>query len=52
VAADRALNQPDGIHPTAEGHEVIADTVWEALGEVLRVAAEATHATADAGAGP
>ena len=26
-----ALNQPDGIHPTAEGHEIVAKTVWETL---------------------
>jgi len=35
VAADPSLNQPDGIHPTAQGHEIIADTVWEELREVL-----------------
>ena len=26
-----ALNQPDGIHPTAEGHEIVAETVWKTL---------------------
>jgi acyl-CoA thioesterase-1 len=36
VAADRALNQRDGIHPTAEGQRVIADTVWDALAPILR----------------
>jgi acyl-CoA thioesterase-1 len=25
------LNQQDGIHPTAEGHEIVAETVWEIL---------------------
>jgi acyl-CoA thioesterase-1 len=25
------LNQPDGIHPTAEGHQIVADTVWRTL---------------------
>lgn len=25
------LNQPDGIHPTAEGHTIIADHVWNHL---------------------
>jgi acyl-CoA thioesterase-1 len=25
------LNQPDGIHPTAEGHRIIAEVVWAAL---------------------
>jgi len=29
------LNQPDGIHPTAEGQKVIAGNVWEVLGTVL-----------------
>lgn len=36
VAARRKLNQADGIHPTAEGHALIADRVWETLGPVLR----------------
>ena len=30
-----ALNQPDGIHPTAEGHEILAETVWHTLEPVL-----------------
>jgi acyl-CoA thioesterase I len=30
------LNQSDGIHPTAEGHKIIARTVWEVLKEVLK----------------
>jgi len=25
------LNQPDGIHPTAEGHQIVAETVWRTL---------------------
>lgn len=29
------LNQPDGIHPTAEGHKILAENVWTVLGEVL-----------------
>lgn len=36
VAAVRRLNQPDGIHPTAEGHRILADTVWGALEPLLR----------------
>ena len=36
VAADRSLNQVDGIHPTAEGHEIVADTLWAVLGPLLR----------------
>lgn len=29
------LNQSDGIHPTAAGHRIIAETVWETLEPVL-----------------
>ncbi len=29
------LNQPDGIHPTAEGHQIVADTVWRTLQPLL-----------------
>jgi acyl-CoA thioesterase I len=29
------LNQPDGIHPTAEGAEIVANNVWNALKPVL-----------------
>lgn len=35
VGGERDLNQSDGLHPTAEGHEVIADTVWDVLHPVL-----------------
>jgi len=35
VAANPALNQPDGIHPTAEGHRIVADTVWRTLAPLL-----------------
>ena len=30
-----ALNQPDGIHPTAEGHQLVADTVWRIIRPLL-----------------
>jgi acyl-CoA thioesterase I len=30
-----SLNQADGIHPTAEGHKIVADTVWRALQPLL-----------------
>jgi acyl-CoA thioesterase-1 len=36
VGGVRALNQADGIHPTAEGHRLIAETVWRVLEPVLR----------------
>lgn len=31
------LNLPDGIHPTAAGHKVVAENVWKVLEPVLRV---------------
>lgn len=31
VAGDPKLNQPDGIHPTADGQKILAETVWEVL---------------------
>lgn len=30
-----ALNQSDGIHPTTEGHRIVANTVWEVLEPLL-----------------
>src|SRR5690606_12986726 len=30
------LNQDDGIHPTAEGHRILARNVWPVLEPVLR----------------
>lgn len=36
VASVRRLNQPDGIHPTAEGHRILADTVWATLEPLLQ----------------
>src|SRR5690606_19437326 len=35
VGGERALNQDDGIHPNAEGHRIIAETVWRVLEPVL-----------------
>ncbi|MFT6879370.1 MAG: acyl-CoA thioesterase-1 [Arcticibacterium sp.] len=29
------LNQSDGIHPTAEGHKILAENVWAVLNELL-----------------
>jgi acyl-CoA thioesterase-1 len=31
VAGTEGLNQRDGIHPTAEGARIVADTVWDVL---------------------
>jgi acyl-CoA thioesterase-1 len=35
VGGKPELNQPDHIHPTAAGHQVVADTVWKFLKPVL-----------------
>jgi len=35
VAGNPALNQPDGIHPTAEGYAVIVDRLWPHLQPLL-----------------
>jgi acyl-CoA thioesterase-1 len=35
VAGDARLNQADGIHPTAEGHALVAASVWKSLRPVL-----------------
>lgn len=35
VAGRSELNLADGIHPTAAGHEIVAETVWAALRPVL-----------------
>jgi len=36
VAMDPRLNQPDGIHPNAEGARIVAEHVWAALEPSLR----------------
>jgi acyl-CoA thioesterase-1 len=35
VAGDPDLNQPDGIHPTAEGHRVMAATLYPSVVEAV-----------------
>ena len=35
VGGDPKLNQRDGIHPTAEGHKIVAENVWEVLKKEL-----------------
>jgi acyl-CoA thioesterase-1 len=35
VGGKPELNQPDHIHPTAEGHKIVADNVWKVLKPVL-----------------
>jgi acyl-CoA thioesterase-1 len=36
VGGDPDLNLPDGIHPTAEGHRIVAANVWAILEPLLR----------------
>ncbi|MCE7040223.1 arylesterase [Dyadobacter sp. CY312] len=35
VGGEAKLNQTDGIHPTAEGHRILADNVWVILKDIL-----------------
>jgi len=35
VGGKSELNQPDRIHPTAEGHRIIAETVWKVIKPLL-----------------
>jgi acyl-CoA thioesterase-1 len=35
VGGVTSLNQADGIHPTAEGDKIVAETIWKVLKEVL-----------------
>jgi acyl-CoA thioesterase-1 len=45
VAALPELNQADGIHPTAEGQQLVAETVWNVLEPILqrRAAAQSSR---------
>lgn len=36
VGGIATLNQADGIHPTVEGHQIVANTVWETLKPMLK----------------
>lgn len=36
VGGEVKLNQEDGIHPTAEGHQIVAETVWRVLSSVVQ----------------
>jgi acyl-CoA thioesterase-1 len=35
VGGEVKLNQKDGIHPTAEGHKIVAENVWKVLKDVI-----------------
>jgi acyl-CoA thioesterase I len=39
VAGDPSLNLPDGIHPNASGHRILAENVWRVLEPIAREAA-------------
>ena len=36
VGGEVKLNQQDGIHPTAEGHKIVAENVWNVLKDVCK----------------
>jgi acyl-CoA thioesterase-1 len=36
VAGNPELNQPDGIHPTAEGQKIIANNIWPIIAKVIK----------------
>ena len=38
VAGDPKLNQADGIHPTIEGQQIVAENVWETIKPLLEAA--------------
>ena len=44
VGGERELNQGDGIHPNAAGHEVLAENVWTQLEPVLHSLAASSEA--------
>ncbi|WP_159471356.1 arylesterase [Dyadobacter sp. 3J3] len=35
VGGEAKLNQQDGIHPSVEGHKIVAETVWKSLKDIL-----------------
>ena len=49
VAANPALNQRDGIHPTAEGARLVANNVWTALKPLVEEQQRATRKEGPAG---
>ena len=36
VGGNPSLNLPDGIHPSAEGHQIVAENVWKVMEPLLR----------------
>jgi acyl-CoA thioesterase-1 len=43
VAGNEALNQRDGIHPTAAGARIVADNVWAVLKPIAEAQRDAPH---------
>lgn len=43
VGGNPDLNQSDGIHPTAKGHQIVAETVWDTLKPILQNLNENVH---------
>ncbi len=37
VGGNPNLNQTDGIHPTIEGHQIVAETVWKYLQKLIEI---------------
>jgi acyl-CoA thioesterase-1 len=35
VAGNPELNLPDGIHPTEEGHQIVFETVWPYIRDLV-----------------
>jgi acyl-CoA thioesterase-1 len=48
VAGDPALNQPDGVHPTAEGARRVAANVWKGLAPLVPAGGSAGPSAAGA----
>ncbi|HIO21164.1 MAG TPA: arylesterase [Nitrospirales bacterium] len=42
VATKPALNQPDGLHPTATGYSIIVDNLWPILFPILKPGGDST----------
>lgn len=49
VAGNPRLNQPDGLHPNAEGHDRMAEVAWPTLRPLLREAARTTQTSIPGG---
>jgi acyl-CoA thioesterase-1 len=48
AAGDPALNLPDGIHPNAAGHRILAENVWRVLEPIAREVAQSRGGSPEA----